>query len=101
MRTHLSPIRRGLWIAAAVATLAALTSGGACAEMTLRDVIYLYGKDVRSNKAFHMVGVNCDVFQLVLDVESGYTDIDIVDGATSFSYPDRILDFHEMFAYAL
>lgn len=81
--------------------LIGLASGGACAEMTLRDAIYLYGKDVRSSMPLHLVGLNCDVFQLVLDVESGYADIDIVDGATSFAYPDRILDFHEMFAYAL
>jgi hypothetical protein len=71
------------------------------ADMLLRDAIYLYGQEVRSQKYVKLTGRNCDVLELVLDVESGHTDIEMLQDATSSVYPDRIYDYHEMFAYAL
>jgi hypothetical protein len=45
------------------------------------------------------VGYNCDVFQLLLDVKSGYTDI-VLRESSATNYPDRIYDHAAMFSYA-
>ena len=77
-------------------------------DMQLRDAIYLYGQDLNAKGSKVLVGENCDVFQLVLDVESGYTDLAMSQStsvnnalATQAAYPDRIYDSASMFAYAL
>lgn len=75
--------------------------GGALSSMTLRDAIYLYDQDIMTNHELQLAGSNCDVLQLVLDVESGYSDIMIYEGSASMQYPDRILASADMFAYAL
>ncbi|MHB1437533.1 MAG: hypothetical protein ACYCVX_08345, partial [Thiobacillus sp.] len=55
-----------------------------------------------------LAGENCDVFQLILDVNSGYTDLAMAQSgsldhaiATGLAYPDRIQDSATMFSYAL
>lgn len=76
--------------------------------LTLRDAIYLYGQPLNGKGDKVLVGENCDVFQLILDVNSGYTDLSMGQ-ASSFvtavaaqsNYPDRILDSAAMFSYAL
>lgn len=77
-------------------------------DMQLRDAIYLYGQDLNAKGSKVLVGQDCDVFQLVLDVESGYTDISMSQSsglsnalATQTAYPDRIYDSASMFAYAM
>jgi len=75
-------------------------------QLTLRDAIYLYKKDIRSLSYMSLAGFDCDVLQLVLDVESGYTDLAMFEGSGGDSdaylkYPDRIEARHPMFAYAL
>lgn len=77
-------------------------------DMQLRDAIYLYDQDFRSSGAKSLVGENCDVFQMVLDVEYGYVDVAYAQSADLSSalnnralYNDRIFDWHAMFAYAL
>lgn len=70
-------------------------------EMTLRDAIYLYDLNINSSNLTELVGNNCDVFQLVLDVDSGYADISMNEGSSYIQYPDRIRDLHKMFAYTL
>lgn len=77
-------------------------------DMTLRDAIYLYGQGVDARGSKGLGGYNCDVFQLVLDVTSGFTDLVMLQGnndaeldASEFIYPDRIYDSAAMFAYAL
>ncbi len=76
--------------------------------MTLRDSIYLYdqGVDARGSKV--LGGHNCDVFQLVLDVTSGFTNLAMFEGnndsvlsASTLVYPDRTYDSAAMFSYAL
>ncbi len=77
-------------------------------DMQLRDAIYLYNQEFRANFLKSIVGQDCDVFQLVLDVESGYGDI-VFAQSSSLSIPsssirlynDRIFDWQAMFAYAL
>ncbi len=77
-------------------------------DMQLRDAMYIYGQsvDVRGSKA--LAGYNCDVFQLVMDVTSGYVDLTMFQGnttaelnASALDYPDRIYDSAAMFSYAL
>ncbi|AUN95687.1 S8 family peptidase [Pseudazoarcus pumilus] len=75
--------------------------GAAPSAMTLRDAIYLYGEDVRADGQLQLGGDQCDVLQLVLDVESGHADLTMTEGASSFDYPDRIFAAADMFAYAL
>lgn len=75
-------------------------------SMMLRDAIYLYGKDINSLSYKSLAGFDCDVLQLVLDVESGYTDLAMFEGSgtasdTYLKYPDRIEANHAMFSYAL
>lgn len=83
---------------AAQSAIAAFTPA---AEMTLRDAIYLYAKPIHSNYGKSIVGYNCDILQLLLDVENGYSDVWIGQGDTDFGYPDRIYDYHSVFSYAL
>jgi hypothetical protein len=77
-------------------------------DMTLRDAIYLYGQGVDAQGSKLLGGYNCDVFQLVLDVNSGFTDLAMFQGnndselsASTLVYPDRIWDSAAMFSYAL
>lgn len=75
-------------------------------DLALRDAIYLYKKDIRSLSYMSLAGFDCDVLQLLLDVESGYTDLAMFEGSGGDSdaylkYPDRIEASHAMFAYAL
>jgi hypothetical protein len=77
-------------------------------DMTLRDAIYLYDQSIDAWGNKELNGYNCDVFQLVLDVTSGYTDLVMFQGDTdteaigsAFEYPDRIFNYADMFSYAL
>lgn len=73
--------------------------------LLLRDAIYLYGMPIRAGYMQHLIGIGCDIFQLVLDVEGGHSDIVISEGIDQggylLVYPDRIYDNAAMFAYAL
>lgn len=74
--------------------------------MTLRDAIYFYNRPINSKAATLLVGENCDVFEIVLDVESGYTDLHMDewsggDDSSSLAYPNRIYSEAAMFAYTL
>lgn len=76
--------------------------------MVLRDAIYLYGQSLNGKGDKVLAGVDCEVFQLVLDVTSGHTDLAMGQGSTlatsvaeRAAYPDRIHDSAAMFAYAL
>lgn len=82
-------------------TLGIVGGGNTTSTMTLRDAIYLYDKNINSYNRTELVGNNCDVFELVLDVESGYSDISMNEGSGYTQYPDRIRDYHKMFAYTL
>ena len=77
----------------------------AAGQMLLRDAIYLYNLPIRAGYIQMLSGYGCDVFQLVLDLESGHSDIVIdeglYEGGYIFLYPDRIFDHAAMFAYAL
>lgn len=92
---------RATTLLAATLTGLALTAPAAAERMVLRDAIYLYNQDIRSYRATQIVGHRCDVLQLVLDVESGYTDLAMHEGGRNWTYPDRMRDYFEMFAYAL
>ncbi len=77
-------------------------------DMQLRDAIYLYNQEFRADPLKSIVGQDCDVFQLVLDVESGYADIGYAQSSSLSNalssrtiYNDRIFDWQAMFAYAL
>jgi hypothetical protein len=77
-------------------------------DMQLRDAIYLYSQDIRANSQKYLVGENCDVLKLVLDVEAGHADIGFAEStavSTALSnkttYNDRIFGWQAMFAYAL
>jgi hypothetical protein len=78
-----------------------LMSAQATGPMLLRDAIYLYNLPIRAGYLQMLVGGGCDVFQLVLDVESGHTDMVYVENDQGEVYPDRIYDNAAMFAYAL
>lgn len=76
-------------------------------DMTLRDAIYLYDQDIDARGSKLLAGYNCDVFQLVLDVTSGFTDLKMLQAnqtelsASTLVYPDRIYENAAMFSYAL
>ena len=74
-------------------------------ELLLRDAIYLYNVPTYAGFLHSLVGIGCDIFQLVLDVESGFTDLAIAEGVDSGGYftiyPDRIYAEAAMFSYAL
>jgi uncharacterized delta-60 repeat protein len=77
----------------------------ALANQTLRDAIYLYGQPLNARGDKMLVGEHCDVFQMVLDVTSGHTDLAMTQSdrldAYAAPYADRILDNAAMFSYAL
>jgi len=86
------------------------SGGGSGGEgsLTLRDAIYLYGQPLNGKGDKILAGENCDVFQLILDVNAGHTDLAMSQFstlnnaiATEVAYPDRILDSAAMFSYAL
>jgi hypothetical protein len=70
------------------------------ADVTLRTAIYRYHQPIYANSTVVLRGQSCDIMQLVLDVESGYTNIKISDGGL-IRYPDRILAGDDVFAYSL
>lgn len=81
---------------------------GSEAGLVLRDAVYLYNQPLNARGDKILVGENCDVFQLVLDVNAGYTDLAMSESGTfdgalaaQVAYPDRILDSAAMFSYAL
>jgi hypothetical protein len=74
--------------------------------MTLRDAIYFYDRPINSKAMTILSSKDCDVFEIVLDVESGYTDLYMderasVNSPSGFAYPDRIESHGDMFAYTL
>ncbi|MHB1402289.1 MAG: S8 family peptidase [Thiobacillus sp.] len=86
------------------------SGGGSGSEgsLRLRDAIYLYDQPLNGKGDKILAGENCDVFQLILDVNSGYTDLAMAQSgsldhaiATGLAYPDRIQDSATMFSYAL
>ncbi|HWR75639.1 MAG TPA: S8 family peptidase [Thiobacillus sp.] len=81
---------------------------GGVGSLTLRDAIYLYGQPLNGQGDKILAGENCDVFQLILDVNAGFTDLALAQSstlnnaiATKLAYPDQILDSAAMFSYAL
>ncbi|MDP2112054.1 MAG: hypothetical protein Q8N48_09595 [Thiobacillus sp.] len=97
----------GIGLSAMLAT-ANVSADFISGDMTLRDAIYLYDQDVDARGSKVLAGRNCDVFQLVLDVTSGYTDLIMYQGnnqtevsASTLVYPDRIYNNAAMFSYAL
>lgn len=81
---------------------------GEYGDMILRDAIYLYGQSLNGKGDKILAGEGCDVMQLVLDVNTGHTDIGLALGdtideaiASQVDYADRILDTADMFSYAL
>ncbi len=83
----------------------------ATGNVVLRDAIYLYNRPVHSGYLKSVFGLGCDILQLVLDLESGETNIsfysaetsaDMASGnATITDYPDTIRQAAYMFSYAL
>ncbi|MCD6705990.1 MAG: hypothetical protein LT080_05980 [Thiobacillus sp.] len=97
----------GIGLSAMLAT-ANVSADFISGDMTLRDAIYLYDQDVDARASKVLGGYNCDVFQLVLDATSGFTDLAMFQGnndtelaASALVYPDRIYDNAAMFSYAL
>ena len=97
-----------LFIALAFTYSASASADFISGDMQLRDAIYLYNQDIRANSQKYLVGENCDVLKLVLDVEAGHTDIGFAEStsvSTALSnkttYIDRIFGWQAMFAYAL
>jgi serine protease len=83
-------------------------TGVASSGLVLRDAIYVYDQSMNASGDKVLVGENCDVFQLVLDVTGGYTDLALARGAAyesaikwQLAYPDRIQAAASMFSYAL
>ncbi|GHU11031.1 hypothetical protein AGMMS50225_15690 [Betaproteobacteria bacterium] len=86
-----------------VAALVAFCGSPAQAQsLTLSDAVYFYTYPIKSTGAAKkLIGHNCDVFELALKVQSGYTDLIVTEGSSSFNYPDRINSGAAMFAYTL
>jgi hypothetical protein len=82
-------------------------SGSAASQIVLRDAIYLYNQPVygAAGRIKTLAGYNCDVFQLLLNVQSGYTDLAMLENSVANSsatvYPDRINSNTTMFSYML
>jgi serine protease len=81
---------------------------GNTVSLALRDAIYLYGQPLNGKGDKILAGENCDVFQMILDVNTGHTDLAMsqsstLDNAinTQVPYPDRIFNTANMFSYAL
>lgn len=94
--------------AAAVAAALPTTPSTQPSAMTLRDAIYLYNQPLDAKGDKILAGVDCDVFQLVMDVTSGYTNLAMGQSntlanaiGTQTAYRDTIWNTHAMFAYAL
>jgi hypothetical protein len=88
--------------------------GGSGTAMALRDAIYLYHQPISgdSAKLKTLVGYDCDALQILLDVESGYTDIATLESTVASGnahvypniatvYPDRIHADASIFSYVL
>lgn len=92
-----------LAVALALALSPASNADFISGDMQLRDAIYIYNQPINSYWYTDLVGMNCDVLQIVLDVEEGHTEIWMhQSGYQDFElYPDAIWDYHSMFAYAL
>jgi hypothetical protein len=71
------------------------------APIQLRDALYSYHLPLYALKHKELIGYNCDVFQILLDVESGFTDLALVEDNSRANYSDRIHDGAAMFSYAL
>jgi hypothetical protein len=76
--------------------------------MSLRDAMYLYNQPLDGRGDKILAGVDCDVFQLVMDVTSGYTNLAMGQSntlanaiGTQTAYLDTIQNADAMFAYAL
>jgi hypothetical protein len=76
-------------------------------DMALRDAIYAYKLPISglASQAKTFAAYNCDVFQVLIDVESGFVDLSISEDATAHGprhiYPDRLYDTAAMFSYTL
>jgi Fe-S cluster biogenesis protein NfuA len=76
-------------------------------QIVLRDAIYLFNQPVYGTtaRAKTLAGYHCDVFQLLLNVQSGYTDLAGLEGSVASGptaiYPDRINSDVTMFSYML
>lgn len=86
----------------------AVTAPPPVTTANLRDAIYLYGQGLNARGDTVLVGVDCDVFQLVADVTSGFSHLAMGEAATlpeaiagQTAYPDAIQATDAMFAYAL
>lgn len=76
------------------------------AQITLRDAIYLYNQDFYAGGAKRIVGRDCDVFQLVMDVDQGSIGIKMAqynsgESLNYYDYPDAIQSSEKMFSYML
>lgn len=81
---------------------------GNTVSLTLRDAIYLYDQPLNGKGDKILAGENCDVFQMILDVNTGHTDLAMSQSSTldnaissQVPYPDRIFNTADMFSYAL
>lgn len=97
----------GIAVAASLAT-AVVVSTNLGGHIELKEAIYLHGQDLNARGDKVLAGENCDVLQLVLKVDAGYTDLataqaDTLGGAIAAQtfYPDRLTDASGMFAYSL
>ncbi|MDR2689323.1 MAG: hypothetical protein LBB76_06150 [Azoarcus sp.] len=76
-------------------------------DMALRDAIYAYKLPISglAAQAKTFAAYNCDVFQVLIDVESGFVDLSTREGPTAHGphniYPDRLYDTAAMFSYTL
>ncbi|MDP2253105.1 MAG: S8 family serine peptidase, partial [Thiobacillus sp.] len=98
----------GAGILDAAAAVAAALPTPIPGALTLRDAIYLYNQPLDGRGDKILAGVDCDVFQLVMDVTSGYTNLAMGQSntlanaiGTQTAYPDTIQNADAMFAYAL
>lgn len=75
--------------------------------MELRSSILVYHQPLSgiAAQASVLAGYNCDVFQILLDVESGYTDLALLESTVAsnakHTYSDRIDASASMFSYTL
>jgi hypothetical protein len=70
--------------------------------LTLSDAVYFYTYPIKSTGAAKkLISHNCDIFELALKVQSGYTDLIMTEGSSNLNYPDRINTGTTMFAYTL
>lgn len=99
----------GIMVAVLAAVSANAVAKNVSGEMLLRDAHYWYNMPVDGFKSNYFLGTDCDILQLVMDVNTGYTDILGADVASTttietsdmVSYPDRITANAAMFSYTL